>query len=177
MLLFVGVIFFLRLNLLTSNVQAYFLLSLGRFFLGQTVFFLFFTLMVLNSLFNIYQNLLCLCLGDFNDIILSLDYFTFIDLNSLSLNLLDVYLYPFIYVFVLITALSIVFCLSYNKDESLTFMFYCQVILFSGYLLFFTNSLIIFFFAYEMLLVPSFFILYKFAKTRRCVEAAYLMFF
>jgi len=28
-----------------------------------------------------------------------------------------------------------------------------------------------------MLLIPSFFILYKFAKTRRCVEAAYLMFF
>lgn len=25
--------------------------------------------------------------------------------------------------------------------------------------------------------MPSFFILYKFAKTRRCVEAAYLMFF
>lgn len=56
-------------------------------------------------------------------------------------------------------------------------MFYCQVILFAGYFLFFTDSLIIFFFAYEMLLVPSFFILYKFAKTRRCVEAAYLMFF
>jgi len=37
--------------------------------------------------------------------------------------------------------------------------------------------MILFFFAYEMLLVPSFFILYKFAKTRRCVEAAYLMFF
>jgi NADH-quinone oxidoreductase subunit M len=43
--------------------------------------------------------------------------------------------------------------------------------------LFFSDSLILFFFAYEMLLVPSFFILYKFAKTRRCVEAAYLMFF
>jgi formate hydrogenlyase subunit 3/multisubunit Na+/H+ antiporter MnhD subunit len=28
-----------------------------------------------------------------------------------------------------------------------------------------------------MLLVPSFFIIYNFAKTRRCVEAAYLMFF
>lgn len=87
------------------------------------------------------------------------------------------YLYPFIYVFSLITTLSIVFCLSYNKDESFSFMFYCQVILLAGYLLFFTNSLIIFFFSYEMLLVPSFFILYKFAKTRRCVEAAYLMFF
>jgi formate hydrogenlyase subunit 3/multisubunit Na+/H+ antiporter MnhD subunit len=47
----------------------------------------------------------------------------------------------------------------------------------SGYLLFFTDSIILFFFAYEMLLVPSFFILYNFAKTRRCVEAAYLMFF
>jgi NADH-quinone oxidoreductase subunit M len=56
-------------------------------------------------------------------------------------------------------------------------MFYCQIILLAGYMLFFTDSLIIFFFAYEMLLVPSFFILYKFAKTRRCVEAAYLMFF
>jgi formate hydrogenlyase subunit 3/multisubunit Na+/H+ antiporter MnhD subunit len=56
-------------------------------------------------------------------------------------------------------------------------MFYCQVILFAGYILFFTESLIIFFFSYEMLLIPSFFILYKFAKTRRCIEAAYLMFF
>ena len=56
-------------------------------------------------------------------------------------------------------------------------MFYCKVILLAGYFLFFTDSLIIFFFAYEMLLVPSFFILYKFAKTRRCIEAAYLMFF
>ena len=100
-----------------------------------------------------------------------------VNLNSISLNLLDVYLYPFIYVFLLITVLSIVFCLSYNRDELISFMFYCKVILLAGYFLFFTDSLIIFFFAYEMLLVPSFFILYKFAKTRRCIEAAYLMFF
>jgi len=56
-------------------------------------------------------------------------------------------------------------------------MLYCVVILLAGYTLFFTDSLVIFFFAYEFLLVPSFFILYKFAKTRRCIEAAYLMFF
>ena len=37
--------------------------------------------------------------------------------------------------------------------------------------------MILFFFSYETLLIPSFFILYNFAKTRRCVEAAYLMFF
>lgn len=56
-------------------------------------------------------------------------------------------------------------------------MLYCKIIFIAGYFLFFTDSFIIFFFAYEMLLVPSFFILYKFAKTRRCIEAAYLMFF
>lgn len=96
---------------------------------------------------------------------------------SLSMGLVDVYLYPFIYVFLIITVLSIIFCLTYNKDELVSFMFYCKIILFAGYFLFFTDSIIIFFFAYEMLLVPSFFILYKFAKTRRCIEAAYLMFF
>ena len=97
--------------------------------------------------------------------------------QALGLNLVQVYCYPFIYVFLLVTVLSIVFCLTYNVDELFSFMFYCQVILLAGYILFFTDSLILFFFAYEMLLVPSFFILYKFAKTRRCVEAAYLMFF
>ena len=52
-----------------------------------------------------------------------------------------------------------------------------EVLTIERYLLFFTDSIILFFFAYELLLVPSFFILYNFAKTRRCVEAAYLMFF
>ena len=100
-----------------------------------------------------------------------------ISMNSLSVNLIQVYYYPFIYVFLLITILSIVFCLTYNYDELLSFMFYCKIILLAGYVLFFTDSLILFFLAYEMLLIPSFFILYKFAKTRRCVEAAYFMFF
>lgn len=99
------------------------------------------------------------------------------EINYISLNLVQVYIYPFIYVFLLVTVLSIIFCLSYNIDEFLSFMFYCLLILLAGYILFFTDSVIIFFLAYEVLLVPSFFILYKFAKTRRCVEAAYLMFF
>ncbi len=94
-----------------------------------------------------------------------------------SLALLQVYYFPFFYIFCMITFLSIFFCLSYNLTEFNSFMFYCVVILTAGFVLFFTDSLLIFFFAYEMLLVPSFFILYKFAKTRRCIEAAYLMFF
>lgn len=97
--------------------------------------------------------------------------------SHFSLNLTFIYYFPFVYIFLIVTTLSILFCLSYNINEIFLFSFYCLVILISGFLLFFTDSLINFFFAYEMLLIPSFFILYKFAKTRRCVEAAYLMFF
>ena len=95
----------------------------------------------------------------------------------MGIDLLQVYYFPFIYIFLFVTLLSVFFCLSYNSNEFLVFIFYCTIILIAGYILFFTDSLLIFFFAYEMLLVPSFFILYKFAKTRRCIEAAYLMFF
>lgn len=95
----------------------------------------------------------------------------------LSFNLVQVYYFPFIYIFIVITALSIIFCLSYALNEIFLFSFYCTSILLAGYILFFADSLIIFFLAYEMLLIPSFFILYKFAKTKRCVEASYLMFF
>lgn len=97
--------------------------------------------------------------------------------NPLNLHLVSVYYFPFMYIFVLITILSILFCLAYNVNELNTFFAYSTLILGAGYILFFTSSLLIFFFAYEMLLIPSFFILYNFAKTRKCVEAAYLMFF
>lgn len=95
----------------------------------------------------------------------------------LGMHPISVYYFPFIYIFILITVLSILFCLAYNANEFTTFVFYCVVILCAGYSMFFTSSLLIFFLSYEMLLVPSFYILYNFAKTRKCVEAAYLMFF
>jgi len=97
--------------------------------------------------------------------------------NVLGIEMLQIYYFPFIYVFVFVTTLSIAFCLSYSFNEVMVFILYCTAIWIAGYSLFFSDSLIIFFFSYEMLLIPSFFILYKFAKTRRCVEAAYLMFF
>jgi hypothetical protein len=108
------------------------------------------------------------------------DYYAYnylLNSNALNLNLISVYYFPFIYIFIVVTVLSIIFCLAYNTSELTLFIFYCTLILMAGYLLFFTDSLILFFLAYELLLVPSFFILYNFAKTRRCVEAAYLMFF
>jgi len=97
--------------------------------------------------------------------------------DFLDLNYFSVYYFPFIYIFILITFLSLFFCLTYNRNELTSFTFFCLIILLAGYVLFCTDSLILFFMSYEMLLIPSFFILYKFAKTRRSVEAAYLMFF
>jgi NADH-quinone oxidoreductase subunit M len=146
-------------------------------FLPFILLYFFFTLTTLNYLLDQYSSFYYS-----SDNVVKLDMLytvqsNIINSSSLSNTNFEVYLYPFIYVFLLITVLSIVYCLTYNQDELYSFMFYCILILMSGYTLFFTDSMILFFFAYEMLLVPSFFILYKFAKTRRCVEAAYLMFF
>jgi len=87
------------------------------------------------------------------------------------------FFFPFFFIFMFITMFSIYFCLAYSAHEAVAFVGYCVIILSAGFILLFTDSFIIFFLAYEGLLVPSFFILYKFAKTRRCIEAAYLMFF
>ena len=178
--LFLHIFFFMRL----FNINNLFRINIGlignRIFMSNILMILFFTFLVLNSLMCFYQNLFFISIYTWNisiDLISMESNFRFLNLTSTSISLIEVYYYPFIYVFLIITILSIIFCLTYNKDELMTFMFYCQLILLAGYALFFTDSIILFFLAYEMLLVPSFFILYKFAKTRRCVEAAYLMFF
>ena len=170
--------------MLNSTVKFIIFQKSTKFFLSQSVFFLFFSFTTLNYLLDLYQECINICLFTNNNYMSYKSFFflayssnRLFNINSISLSVLDVYLYPFIYVFLIITILSIVFCMTYNKDELISFMSYCQLILLAGYFLFFTDSLITFFFAYEMLLIPSFFILYKFAKTRRCVEAAYLMFF
>lgn len=173
-----SIIFFLRLFIWNINSQIQSSTLVTHLFIPSILFFFFITFTSLHYLLDYYHEIMYLSSSD-----LYLSYTTLwfstklLNLNALTLNLIEVYFFPFIYVFLLITILSIIFCLTYNTDELSSFMFYCINILIAGYVLFFTDSLILFFFAYEMLLVPSFFILYKFAKTRRCVEAAYLMFF
>jgi NADH:ubiquinone oxidoreductase subunit 4 (subunit M) len=94
------------------------------------------------------------------------------------LNYFDVITYwPFIFIFVLITFLTLIYSFTYNINELKLFFLYTLFILLVGSLLFSTNSIIYFFFLYESFLIPSFLILYSFAKTRKAVEAAYLMFF
>lgn len=169
----------LRLFFINTLVRVNSLVIINRYFVYIILSVFLITMVTLNILLGFYQNLVYIGNLSSSDVVYIGTYIqnSIIMHNSLNLNLIQVYYYPFVYVFLLITVLSIIFCLSYNQDELFAFMFFCIVILLAGYTLFFTDSLIIFFFSYEMLLVPSFFILYKFAKTRRCVEAAYLMFF
>ena len=147
------------------------------------IFFFFILLFFLYQIFEFFINLNLVLMSKGSGSNFNFYYFDnflynfFFIFSNLNINLSQIYYFPFIYIFLLITILSIFFCLSYNVNELISFTFYCSIILFFGYVLFFTDSLIIFFLSYEMLLIPSFFILYKFAKTRRCVEAAYLMFF
>jgi formate hydrogenlyase subunit 3/multisubunit Na+/H+ antiporter MnhD subunit len=173
-----SVVFLLRLYFLNSINQLSIIATSSRLFLSSLLFLFFITFTSLHYLLDYYQDILMFSSTDSCISVLSTYYNSkIIDVNAVSLNLIQVYYYPFIYVFLIVTVLSVVFCLSYNTDELFSFMFYCLVILAAGYVIFFTDSIILFFLAYEMLLIPSFFILYKFAKTRRCVEAAYLMFF
>lgn len=102
--------------------------------------------------------------------------YTLISLNSGAASFATLY-FPFVYIFLLVTLLTLYFCFSYNRSELNVFSIYVAFILVSGLGLFSTTSLFLFFMFYEALLLPSFFILYHFAKTRKAVEAAYLMFF
>jgi len=176
---FITILFMFRLFYMNLFYRVELIATLMKYVLGFFIFFSFFSLSVLYYIMDFFSTFQTVYFNtDVNTFIF--DYYAFDYLfssNSLNLNLISVYYFPFIYIFVVVTTLSILFCLAYNTNEVASFMFYCTIILMSGYLLFFTDSIILFFFAYEMLLVPSFFILYNFAKTRRCVEAAYLMFF
>lgn len=171
--------FFLRLTTAHLFYRINFLTLLFKYITG---FFILFSALALNLVFTLFDNyttftttVLVNPLG-----VTFFDYlFTpgLVHFYALDLHLTSVYIFPFVYIFILITTISVLYCLTYNMNEIVVFMFYTFFILLAGYLLFFTDSLLLFFLAYECLLVPSFFILYNFAKTRRCVEAAYLMFF
>lgn len=169
-------IFFLRIFYTNFIIKINIYNYLIKFILS---FVCFFSFLSLTTLYYSFDQFFIYITNINNSIIIydNLNLQLLYNLNNLNLNYIYVYYFPFIYIFILITILSILFCLAYNTNELIIFVFYCTTILIAGYALFFTDSLILFFLSYEMLLIPSFFILYKFAKTRRCIEAAYLMFF
>lgn len=192
-MLWYGYIYYFLFLVLLFVIISYYLqiMSIFRFFKFESIslfftytistflFFLIISLTILYYIFDYFASLVVCNLPLGFDTFM-VNYYTYdylVETSSLDLNLISVYYFPFIYIFLLITILSVIFCLNYNLSELTAFMFYCLIILLAGYLLFFTDSLILFFLSYELLLVPSFFILHNFAKTRRCVEAALLMFF
>ena len=81
------------------------------------------------------------------------------------------------YVFILITFISFIFTVIFFNYYIYHYIVFIITIYISTYILLFTNNLIVFFISYELLLFPAFYILYIFAKTYRCVEAAYVMLF
>ena len=98
--------------------------------------------------------------------------------SAVVLSITDFWFYwPFLFVFVTITSLTLIYVFSYNESELNSFTLYVYTITTSAIVIFNTNSILLFFVAYELLLVPSFLILYSYAKTRKAVEAAFLMFF
>lgn len=178
-LILVLIIFSFRLIFLNTFYNNNLASLIAQYTLSFFIFLSFLSLSTNYIIFDFYSMFNVILLKTPNKVIYfeTLPNSYFLNSYSLSLNLASIYCFPFIYIFILITIISILFCLAYNTNEVLSFIFYSLIILTSGYVLFFTDSLILFFLSYEMLLVPSFFILYNFAKTRRCVEAAYLMFF
>lgn len=170
------ILFYFRLTFFKKLTKKNYFSFITKFFLTTVACVFLYSLIASYNIFSSFENFLFFKSN--NTFIF--DYSNYINLFNpfgLSFHLTYVYYFPFIYIFILITTLSILFCLSYSINEIFSFSFYCLIILVAGYSLFFSDSVIFFFFSYEMLLVPSFFILYKFAKTRRSVEAAYLMFF
>lgn len=145
------------------------------------IFYLFVYFILINILYLVYEVGVSFNFVSTNDLLftnyLFQNFYLVENIFFFYSPLIEVYYFPFIYIFLFITLLSILFCVSYNFNELYSFIVYCFIILIFGFILFFVDSLILFFFSYEMLLLPSFFILYKYAKTRRCVEASYLMFF
>lgn len=105
-----------------------------------------------------------------------LNYSLFYKISAFSL-ITDPIILPFFLVFILVTPITLLYAYKYRSDEVQYFFIFTFFIIFIGLGLFAVDSLIIFFFLYEALLLPSFFILYLFAKTRKAVEAAFLMFF
>ena len=101
-----------------------------------------------------------------------------INLNIfIYLDIKNIYMVSIYYLLLVITFISILYCLSYNSEEFFYFIIYLLIIIILGFLIIFIDSILLFLIVYELFLLPSFLILYKFAKTRKAVEAAYLMFF
>ena len=86
-------------------------------------------------------------------------------------------MFPYVYIYIVVTVLTLIYLIAYNSNELARFFKLIIIIFLSGVGLFSSSSFLIFFIFYELLLLPSFLVLYSYAKTRKSIEASFLMFF
>lgn len=143
--------YFLRLFYISSFFKFELTTNLFKYILNFFIFFSFWALVILFYLFDFFSTFTWYS-GDQSLGIEFFDYYFFdfgVWTTHTSLHLISIYYFPFIYIFLVVTTLSVLFCMTYNSNELLSFMFYVLIILMSGYVLFFTDSLIFFFCIYQ----------------------------
>ena len=121
LLLLVLVFSLLRLYLNTYLNYWFSVFILNRLFLSLILFFFFVSFTILNYSLDVYSEVIYINTNTFatsSSDLFDYSYMFFYSFSKLwsfnvnSLNLLQVYSYPFIYVFLVVTILSIVYCLS-----------------------------------------------------------------
>ena len=147
-------------------------MSITEFFFWINIFLLILSSLILRPYFTKFILLLLITI---------LLYLIYLLYYTTIYTMFDFFLYSWIpavtYAFVLITLISLIFTIIFFNYTVYHYSFFVLIIYVSTYILLFTNNLIIFLISYECLLFPSFYILYKFAKTYNCLEAAYVMLF
>lgn len=125
--------YLLRLFYLFSFFKVDLTVSLFKYVLNFFIFFAFWSLYSIFLLFDFFSTFTWYSssLGSSIDF---LDYY-FVDFGvsttPLSLHLISIYYFPFVYIFVVVTTLSVLFCMTYNANELVSFMFYILIILVS----------------------------------------------
>ena len=158
--------FFLNLKSFTliNNVYIYLvcfmlLLLLVLYFWLISLDWIFIDLLLFNN-HNFFYS------ASYNFLLLDLDY-----------EFLTIILGPYLLLTFVITFISLLTILAFNNNEIFSFINIFILVIIFGLILLSTNSLLVFFLSYEIIVFPSFYILYKFGKSRKSIEASFLMFF
>ena len=123
--MFTSLVIFLRISFV-QNLRKTFIVN--EVFSSIISVFVFFSLLFFSILYYLFDNasnfssIQGTAPGESFLLTLASDNFL-LDQHFISLNPVAIYYFPFLYIFILITVLSILFCLSYNTNELTTFIF------------------------------------------------------
>ena len=176
-LLFSVYITFLYLNktFIISSITVY--LKTNFFLFGLVVLFIYFFFVLFFINFILLNTEISLSSSLPPLLYIYENKYSYILTNSVLYTHPVVTILPFYFTIGFITFLSIVFLLYYDFQKLKTFFFLSFGVFIISLGLILSQKFWLFVFWYELLALPSFLLLYNFGKTRKSVEAAYLMFF